>query len=219
MFDPYSFLRSGHVDTVEVRPVAPTAQARTLATLAALAASAGKADKRRNQGQRVSVKSAASTAKAAKTANVGETADRGDGGTARVTHPAGDDTDPRAWAAGVARLDPENPPLDVPPARWRHIVDDSGRFLDGPFCAEAVALGWGSFDLFGCDITRPYARIDQMGLLWLLNGHRLLVLTEMSAVIEMSNGARQTFHRKTSEAGRVLAWELDEWARLYPKGI
>src|SRR5579862_7403504 len=31
---------------------------------------------------------------------------------------------PRAWAAGVARLDPESPPLDVPPARWRHFIRD-----------------------------------------------------------------------------------------------
>jgi hypothetical protein len=36
-----------------------------------------------------------------------------------------------------------------------------------------VALGWGPFELFGCDSERPFVRIDQAGLLWLLNGNRL----------------------------------------------
>jgi hypothetical protein len=46
-------------------------------------------------------------------------------------------------------------------------------FLDSPFRAVAQALDWGPDDLFGCDRDRPFARIDQAGLLWLLNGDRL----------------------------------------------
>jgi hypothetical protein len=72
---------------------------------------------------------------------------------------------PPAWAASYARLDPNRPPADVPLPRWRRLVDDVGRFLDGPFCAVAASLGWGPLDLFGCDRDRPYARIDQCGLL------------------------------------------------------
>jgi len=120
-----------------------------------------------------------------------------------------EDNDPRACADGVARLDPEKTPGDVPLAQWRRFIEDARRFFDGPFCAVAVALGWGALDLFGCNRVRPHARIDQLGLLWLLNGRRLVALTAMTGVIETENGARQTFTRKPSETGRVFAWELE----------
>ena len=96
----------------------------------------------------------------------------------------------------------------MPPRRWLRFVDDVGRFLDSPFCAVAAALGWGPLDLFGCDRERPFARIGQAGLLWLLNGDRLLALTENTATIAIKTGAQQTYRRKPSEPGRVLAWEL-----------
>jgi hypothetical protein len=83
-----------------------------------------------------------------------------------------------------------------------------GRFLDSPFCAVAAALGWGPLDLFGCDRDRPFARNDQAGLLWLLSGDKLAALSENTATIETRNGARQTFRRKLTEPGLVLAWEL-----------
>jgi hypothetical protein len=62
--------------------------------------------------------------------------------------------------------------------------------------------------LFGCDRDRPFARIDQAGLLWLLNGNCLVALSETTAVVETPTGARQTYRRKPSGPGRVLAWEL-----------
>jgi hypothetical protein len=114
---------------------------------------------------------------------------------------------PPAWAEGFAQLDPTRPPGDVPPRRWLQFVDDVGRFLDSPFRAVAAAEGWGPYDLFGCDRDRPYARIDQAGLLWLLNGDKLVDLTESTATIETKPGQRQTWHRKPSLPGRVLAWD------------
>jgi hypothetical protein len=115
---------------------------------------------------------------------------------------------PRIWAVGFTRLHPDRAPADVPPRRWERFVDDIGRFLDGPFGSVAAALGWGPFDLFGCDRDRPLARIDQAGLLWLLNGDKLVALSENTATIETQSGARQTFRRKPDEPGRTLAWEL-----------
>jgi hypothetical protein len=115
---------------------------------------------------------------------------------------------PRAWAEGFARLDPDRPPGDVPLKRWRLFVDDVGLFLAHPFCAVAVALGWGPHDLFGCDRDRPFARIDQAGLLWLLHSDRLVAMTENTATIETPTGTRQTYRRKAGEPGRVLAWEM-----------
>jgi hypothetical protein len=115
---------------------------------------------------------------------------------------------PRTWAEGFARLHPDRPLGDVPLHRWQRFVDDVGRFLDSPFCAVAAALGWGPYDLFGCDRDRPFARLDQQGLLWSLNGDRLVAFSENTATIETRTGARQTFRRQPTEPGRVLAWEL-----------
>jgi hypothetical protein len=83
-----------------------------------------------------------------------------------------------------------------------------GRFLDSPFCATATSLGWEPYDLFGCDRDRPFARVDQAGLIWLLHGDRLIAMTENTATIETPTGARQTYRRKAYQPGRVLAWEL-----------
>lgn len=116
---------------------------------------------------------------------------------------------PREWAEGFARLDPDRPSGDVPLKRWQRFVDDVGLFLDGPFCAVAKALGWGPHDLFGCDRGRPFARIDRAGLLWLVNGDKLVALSEDAAGIETrAGGERHTYRRKPAEPGRVLAWEL-----------
>ena len=118
---------------------------------------------------------------------------------------------PRAWAEGFARLDPDRPPADVPPRRWQRFVDDVGRFLDDGWAAEAAALGWGPLDLFGCDRERPFARIDHAGLLWLLNGDRLVELDRHRAMIETRTGARQSYRRRPVAVGEVvLAWELAE---------
>jgi hypothetical protein len=64
------------------------------------------------------------------------------------------------------------------------------------------------FDIFGCDRDRPFARIDQQGLCWLVTGNRVVNLFENAAVIQTWTGQRQTWRRKPSEPGRVLAWEL-----------
>jgi hypothetical protein len=121
----------------------------------------------------------------------------------------GDAGVPRSWAEGFARLDLDQPPANVPPRRWQQFIDDIGRFLDGALANKAVALGWGAFDLFGCDRDRPFDRIDQQGLCWLISGNRVVDLSEKAAIIETWTGARQTWCRKPSEAGRVLAWEID----------
>lgn len=116
---------------------------------------------------------------------------------------------PRAWAEGFARLDTSKPPADVPQRRWLRFLDDCGRFLDGGWAARAAALGWGPLDLFGCDRERCVVRVDNLGLLWLLNGGKLIELHRDCAILETAGGARQTCRRRPVEVGRVvLAWEL-----------
>jgi hypothetical protein len=134
--------------------------------------------------------------------------ERGDAEAQRAPIIEHDGKIPREWVEGFAWLDPDRPPAGVPLRRCRRFVDDGRLFLDSPFYAVAAALGWGPHDLFGCDRDMPFARIDQCGLLWLLNGARVVILAEDAAAIETPTGARETWRRKPTEPGRVLAWEL-----------
>jgi hypothetical protein len=111
--------------------------------------------------------------------------------------------------AALAQLRPGDPPCDIPHTRWATFIDDSGRFLASGWVDRAVALGWTALDLFGCDRIKPFARIDRMGLLWLLHGRDLLALSADAAAISTPAGGSLTF-RKISHhlPGRVLAWHL-----------
>jgi hypothetical protein len=121
---------------------------------------------------------------------------------------------PRAWAEGLARLHPDEPPADVPLKRWQTFVDDCARFLDAGWAEKVAVLGWGPLDLFGCDRERPFARVGHAGLLWLLNGDRLVELDGHCAVIERQTGVRQSYRRKPVLVGEVvLAWELADGKR------
>jgi len=115
---------------------------------------------------------------------------------------------PRSWAEALARLDPANPPCDISPKRWLRFIDDCARFLDDGWATRAEALGWGPLDLFGCDRTKPFARLDRAGLLWLIDGGKLLAVTSDTAAISAPGGGRLTFYRRQLETGGVLAWEL-----------
>ena len=64
-------------------------------------------------------------------------------------------------------------------------------------------------DLFGCDRERPYSRIDHLGLVWFIDGGRIVDLDRHKAIIEMGTGARGTFRRRpfpVEEVGPV--WEI-----------
>jgi hypothetical protein len=116
---------------------------------------------------------------------------------------------PRSRAEIMARLDPTNPPVGVPMARWQQFIDDCGRFFDSGWVNRAEALGWGPLDLFGCDRERPLARYDHMGLLWIIQGRRLVALTADTATIDTLTGSLQTYRRVPINLDRaLLAWGL-----------
>jgi hypothetical protein len=117
---------------------------------------------------------------------------------------------PRASAEALARLDPTKAPGDVPARGWVQFIDDCGRFLDSGWASRVETLGWGPLDLFGCDRERPFARVDHLGLLWLVKGGTIIDLHRDRAILETKSGARQTYWRRPVEVGRVvLAWQLD----------
>jgi hypothetical protein len=114
---------------------------------------------------------------------------------------------PRAWPEALASLDPNKPPQHVPPHRWRRFIDDCGRFLDSGWADRAAAFGWEPLDLFGCNPKRHH--IFPLGLLWEVNGGRLIALHRDGAIIEIKGGGRQSYRRQPVEVGRVvLAWDL-----------
>jgi hypothetical protein len=83
---------------------------------------------------------------------------------------------------------------------WQQAVDDGRRFLV-QWGEQAEALGWTAQDLFGLHdpperpgpTYRRLSRYDVTGLIWLLHGRPVIVLTADRAVIGRTGGP--TFYR------------------------
>ena len=83
----------------------------------------------------------------------------------------------------------------VPNDRWQQAIHDANSFL-ATWGAQAQAFGWTERELFGLpdvpDRPRPkyqrLSRYDQTGLVWLLQGRRVVALTKDTAVIETATG-------------------------------
>jgi hypothetical protein len=102
--------------------------------------------------------------------------------------------------------------------RWRQAVADGARFL-AQWGERAAALGWTARDLFGlADVPdrtgsnyQRLARYDQTGLIWLLQGRRVVELTEDKAVIETATGT-VAYRRYNKPALGPLGDSLDDFA-------
>ena len=119
-------------------------------------------------------------------------------------------TIPADWIAGVARLTSMTPPADVSQERWATLIADAGGFIE-KWGAQASRLGWSVPDLFGVNRVKPFVRVDGAGLIRLLNGREVVVLTENEIAIEVSARTHQTYRRKLPgvvTAKRCLLWEL-----------
>jgi hypothetical protein len=114
---------------------------------------------------------------------------------------------PVDWVEGVARLNYLRPPTDVPRHRWRQFVSDCHSFLNSSEnCAERAAeLGWDARALFGCHRNYPLMHLGSAGLLWAINGGRLVELHRDWAVIELPvNRSQRIFSRRDVAAGKVI---------------
>jgi hypothetical protein len=114
---------------------------------------------------------------------------------------------PRSWLEGVARLQGHRNPRDVPPHRWRQIVDDCYRFIISAegWAQRAADLGWDALALFGCHRTNPLMYLGCAGLLWFVNGGRIVRLHADWAEIA-ANGRSRTHHRRRAVV--TLPWLL-----------
>jgi hypothetical protein len=95
------------------------------------------------------------------------------------------------------------PPALVPVERWRQCVEDGSKFL-ARWDEQAHALDWTARDLFGLHTPpeQPHpsynrlSRYDCTGLCWLLQGRRVVALTEATAAIENPATGNITVFRK-----------------------
>lgn len=95
---------------------------------------------------------------------------------------------PQHYAFRFAELQHECP-ADIALARWHLAINDAGRFLD-QWGRNAHALGWLGSDLFGR--AQPTATaLATMGLVWRLNGRRVLALTAAGAHLSDNNFIRK----------------------------
>jgi hypothetical protein len=118
---------------------------------------------------------------------------------------------PVGWVEGIARLDDYPPPADVPRHRWRQFVSDCHSFLDSSenWPERAAGLGWDARALFGCHRNYPLMHLGSAGLLWAINGGKLVELHRDWAAIELPvNRSQRIFSRRDVAAGKVsLPWD------------
>ena len=101
--------------------------------------------------------------------------------------------------------------------RWEAAVEDGRRFLT-QWATQADALGWTARDLFGFSPVpdqpspsyRRLSRYDETGLIWLLHGRPVLVLTESSAAIESPTGTVTAYRRYNKPALGPIGDSLDD---------
>jgi len=118
---------------------------------------------------------------------------------------------PVDWVEGVDRLNDYRPPTDVPRHCWRQFVSDCHSFLNSSqnWAARAAELGWDARALFGCHRNYPLMHLGSAGLLWAVNGGKLVELHRDWAVIELPvNRSQRIFSRRDVAAGKViLPWD------------
>jgi hypothetical protein len=117
---------------------------------------------------------------------------------------------PREWVEGVARLEQDRPPADIPRHRWHQLVNDCHAFLRSEaLVRRAVQLDWDAASLFGC-CRNPLMYLGKAGLLWQVSGGKIIDLHRGWAVIERPvNRSQSIFYRRdVGPEKAALPWHL-----------
>ena len=124
---------------------------------------------------------------------------------------------PSYWVEGIARLRPDRPPNDVPRHRWAQFVQDCTTFLSTSenWAERAYKLGWDAMALFGCAPRRPLDYSGCAGLLWAINGGRLVELHRDWAVIDVPlRTTQRIFSRRNVDQAKItLPWAMQTRSR------
>jgi hypothetical protein len=102
-------------------------------------------------------------------------------------------------------------PTYVDAADWHQAIEDGRRFVTR-WGERAEVVGWTPADLFGLHTPpekpalsyRRLSRYDKTGLIWLLHGRPVIVLTEKAATILAPSGAHLSYQRNTKSAPSPL---------------
>jgi hypothetical protein len=94
-------------------------------------------------------------------------------------------------------------PAHVPEDRWRQAITDATAFAT-EWGGEAQTFGWTERELFGLHPAPEQpaanydrlARLDDMGLFWLLRGRPVVALTATEASYRCPSGATLTYRRE-----------------------
>jgi hypothetical protein len=124
---------------------------------------------------------------------------------------------PARYSRAMTALEARCPDL-VPIDRWQFVVDDGRRFL-ARWGEQAEALGWTAKDLFGLLAVPEHAkpsfnrlsRYDEIGLIWLLEGRRVIALAEATAAIRGPTAAITVYRRHNKPALAPLGDSLDDF--------
>ena len=108
------------------------------------------------------------------------------------------------------RLDYVRCPATVPLIRWHLFLGDCHSFLSASenWAERAATLGWNALALFGCHRDRPLDHLSSAGLLWAINGGKLVELHRDWAVTErQQDKSRHVYHRRRQDEAQVtLPW-------------
>jgi hypothetical protein len=118
----------------------------------------------------------------------------------RDTREAERDASPYAPALAALR---GKCPTHVPEDRWRQAITDATAFAT-EWGGEARTFGWTEAELFGLHPVPEQpapnydrlARLDDMGLIWLLRGRPVVALTATEASYRCPSGATLTYRRE-----------------------
>jgi hypothetical protein len=118
-----------------------------------------------------------------------------------------------AWIDRIASLNYNRAPADIPLQRWQQFIDDCKQFLDRRerWAERAVQKGWDALALFGCNSVQPLSHLGAAGLLWAINGGRIVEFHRGWAEIECADGTRRSFDQKRSQLSNIAL----PWALLY----
>jgi hypothetical protein len=109
------------------------------------------------------------------------------------------------------RVSTTTAPLSASGCTGRQFLDDCDSFLRSPQngAARAAAFGWDTYALFGYGPIHPLAHLGSAGLLWTLNGGRIVSLHREWAVVEVAGSeSRVTYSRLRIDISHVrLPWE------------
>jgi hypothetical protein len=114
--------------------------------------------------------------------------------------------DANSYTSAPAALRVERPAY-IDATDWQRAIEDGDHFVTR-WGEQAEALGWASVDLFGLHTPpekpapnyRRLSRYDQTGLIWLLRGRPVTVLTSAEAIIRCHSGASLTYRRRAEPA-------------------